>query len=401
MPKILIGLTLAWMYSTTLGLVTLAETVSEREELAKAIAAVSGTRMLADVTQLSSAGYHGRQSGTPDDHRSGLYVAERFGALGLRPTGTTSLGPHARPWATTQRIPTPQISGTIQLELSTAGSTIPASLGPDYLPIFDSPAINATATVVFVGYGIADPSRGFDEYEGLDVRNRVVLFLRGKPRAYPVFLTLKDKQRIAREKGAVAFLTATGPIMSRYEAQRGFSGAPVAAYSEVPGERPLPGAWISTELAESIMASQQRSLRGVQEELNRSVASRSVTTGVVAHLRWNSTRTLGTMVNVLGITPGDVKTQAQERQTIVVGAHRDHFGRMGKLLFPGADDNASGTAIVLEVARALAQSDLHLKRNIVFVSFSGEEQGLLGSKLYIRSPAQPLNSTAVMINVDH
>ncbi|MEP7151043.1 MAG: M20/M25/M40 family metallo-hydrolase, partial [Nitrospira sp.] len=92
---------------------------------------------------------------------------------------------------------------------------------------------------------------------------------------------------------------------------------------------------------------------------------------------------------------------AHQHETIVIGAHRDHFGRQGGLLFAGADDNASGTAVLLEVARVLAASPTRPKRSIVLVSFSGEEQGLLGSKFYVTQPVVPLPSTVAMINVDH
>jgi Zn-dependent M28 family amino/carboxypeptidase len=88
-------------------------------------------------------------------------------------------------------------------------------------------------------------------------------------------------------------------------------------------------------------------------------------------------------------------------ETLIIGAHRDHFGRQAGLLFSGADDNASGTAVLLEVAQALIKSGIKPKRTILFVSFSGEEQGLLGSRLYVRDPAFPLTSTIAMINVDH
>ncbi len=86
---------------------------------------------------------------------------------------------------------------------------------------------------------------------------------------------------------------------------------------------------------------------------------------------------------------------------IVVGAHRDHFGKQGGLLFAGADDNASGTAVLLEVARVLHARPVKPKLSIVLISFSGEEQGLLGSKFYISQPAVSLRSTLAMINVDH
>ena len=86
---------------------------------------------------------------------------------------------------------------------------------------------------------------------------------------------------------------------------------------------------------------------------------------------------------------------------MIIGAHRDHFGRQAGLVFPGADDNASGTAVLLEVARLFAESGLSPKRSLLFVSFSGEEQGLLGSRLYVDHPTRPLANTVAMINIDH
>ncbi|MDH5741553.1 MAG: M28 family peptidase, partial [Nitrospira sp.] len=81
--------------------------------------------------------------------------------------------------------------------------------------------------------------------------------------------------------------------------------------------------------------------------------------------------------------------------------HRDHFGRPGGILFSGADDNASGTAVILEVARALTRVELRPSRTILFISFSGEERDLLGSRLYTSRPIVPLASTSAMINIDH
>lgn len=101
------------------------------------------------------------------------------------------------------------------------------------------------------------------------------------------------------------------------------------------------------------------------------------------------------LTNVVGMIPGTGP------DTIVIGAHRDHFGRPAGLWFPGADDNASGTAVILEVARALGKIGLRPQRTILFVSFSGEERDLLGSRLYTSRPVIPLGSTKAMINIDH
>ncbi len=103
----------------------------------------------------------------------------------------------------------------------------------------------------------------------------------------------------------------------------------------------------------------------------------------------------GLLINVLGMIPGTGP------ETVIIGAHRDHFGRPGGILFPGADDNASGTAVIVEVARVLAKLQRPPSRTILFVSFSGEERDMLGSRLYTSRPVLPLSLTKAMINIDH
>ena len=368
----------------------------DQPKLTKALKGVSGTRMLADVAHLSGPDFNGRQTGTADDLGSSLFVAERFKSLGLQPAGTEVLGPGSQAWAMTETVTATQIGKQPHLEFTSGSTTIVAHLATDYLPVLDSSSVNVTAPVVFVGYGISDPARGFDDYAGPDVRNRIVLFFRGKPERYAAPVTHADKVRVARGKGAAAFLTLTGPIMSAYESRRGISGGPpMAYYGHVDREHVLPGCWISTALAETIFSAQGHSLREIQKQLNRVLAPQSATTDIQARLAWDSTQTLGTLVNIIGIIPG------VGNETVVVGAHRDHFGRQAGLMFPGADDNASGTAVLLEVARVLLDSKFIPKRTILFASFSGEEQGLLGSKLYVRRPSRPLSNTVAMINVDH
>jgi hypothetical protein len=304
----------------------------------------------------------------------------------------------------TQPVSVLQILATPALTSGQAGIPKAARFGEDFLPIFDSPSINFRAPVVFVGYGISDRSGGLDEYSGIDLEGKIALFLRGKPERYLRPLTHAQKVQTARQKGAVAYLTATGPVLSGYEAKRGVTGAPLAYYANTQ-ESPqagLPGAWISTSFAETFLVSSGRLLGERQEELSRTLRHQSTVTDRIAHLQWDSTERPGRLVNVIGLLPGHDRQIPNDHQDIVViGAHRDHFGRQGGLLFPGADDNASGTAILLEVARVLAQSGMHSRRPIVFVSFSGEEQGLLGSRLYVSRPAHPLRQTLAMINVDH
>lgn len=242
-----------------------------QDRFAAALESISGPNMLADVARLSSQEFNGRQTGTPDDLRSAQFVAERFESLGLFPAGGRPLSGHAPGllWAQSESFVTSFIQAPARMEWTTKALTTSARLGQDFLPILDSPSVNVTAPLVFVGHGISDPARGFDEYANLDVRGCVVLFLRGKPESYAQPVTHADKERAARARGAAAFLTATGPIISAYEARRGIGGAPMAFDSQSDEDRLLPGAWISTELAERILAAAGLSLREAQERMNR------------------------------------------------------------------------------------------------------------------------------------
>ena len=369
------------------------------DTLAEALKQVSGTRMLKDVGHLSGPEFNGRQAGTADDLRSGFWVADRFKSLGLTPAldARKALNPVVKEWAMAEPLLVTRIQDSPLLEVSSGETPIPARLGPDYLPILDSPTVKIKAPVVFVGYGISDPERGVDDYAGANVQNCIVLTLRGKPDHYSAQISQADKERMARDKGAAAILVATGPILSAYEARRGLSGVPMGSYSLSKEDRRLAGVWISTALAETILSSKGRSLRDLQEQLNREPKSHSLDTGVVASLSWTSWQTPAALYNFMAMVPGHDPKRRDEM--IVIGAHRDHFGRQGGLLFAGADDNASGTAVLLEVARALSRTKP--KRSLVFVSFSGEEQGLLGSRLYVREPVRPMTATKAMINVDH
>lgn len=394
-----ISIALMGLCCTALTATSPAAPTDRPDPLARALAGVSGARMLQDVARLSGPEFNGRQAGTQDDLRSGLWVAERFQSLGLRPAPGPHkpLNPVVKEWAMAELVLVTRIQNSPLLKLASGDTPIPVRLGPDFLPILDSPTVQVSASVIFVGYGISDHEHAVDDYAGVDVRNRVVLMLRGKPDHYPRHVSQAEKEGAAREKGADAVLIATGPILSAYEARRGLGGTPMGSYGLSKEVRRLAGAWISTSLAEAILAAQGRSLRELQGRLNREPANLSHDTGVTAHLSWASWQTPAALYNFMAMIPGQDPKRAED--TIVIGAHRDHFGRLSGLLFPGADDNASGTAVLLEVARAL--SKLKPKRSILFVSFSGEEEGLLGSRFYVRQPVRPLAKTRAMINIDH
>lgn len=393
-----------------LGAQGFAQSDTDHRAFNRALDSLSSERMLADVTTLSSSSFNGRQTGTEDDIRSAKWVAERFFASGLSPANTSvdpiiPSGPglsHAT-GLMTKMVTVPNIAPDTLLRIATGRDSLTQQLGTDYLPILDSPSAEVRGPIVFVGYGIIDATQGNDDYAGVDTTNAIVLFLRGKPTHYKGTVSHADKVRFARQKGALGYLTATGPVLSSYEARRGVTGEPAAFYGLSPRSDTLPGAWISTTLAEQILATpdhpQPSLLHELQEKLNRSPATQSVSTGRYGSLDWQTHQEEGLLMNVLALLPGNDPQKAQE--IILVGAHRDHFGRQAGQLFPGADDNASGTAVMLEVARAMAQAGARAKRTVLFVSFSGEEQGLVGSRIYLERTVAPIGSTTAMINIDH
>jgi hypothetical protein len=385
---------------------TLDTPLSTGNWLATALEQISAERMLADITTLSGPAYRGRQTGSAQDAESAAFIANRFSELRLHrslasgPENQTTPLPQ-REWKQTSPVSTVTIDKDLLLDLALPQSRLSLRRGSDFLPVLDSPSADVLAPIVFVGYGLSDPSQGIDDYAGLDVRNKIVLFLRGKPDNYKGAAAHADKERLAKQKGAVAYLTATGPVLNAYEQRRGVTGRPGAFYSTTEAAYQLPGAWISTETADVILREATvgaRSLRTLQEEINRTGSSRSLRTDVSAHIKWTSQVTTGTLFNVISIVRG---YSASSDEALLIGAHRDHFGQQAGLLFAGADDNASGTAVLLEVARVLALAPVAPKRSILLLSFSGEEQGLLGSRLYVSQPIVPLPKTIGMINVDH
>ena len=354
---------------------------AEPGDFARLVAQLAQDQLIKTVQDLARV--EGRQSGTPSGDAAAAYVKSRLSDARMQPFPLRTV-----------RIDTP-----VHAEIQFAERSLPLHPGRDFLPIVSAaPAEKISASVVFVGYGISAPSQGLDEYAELSVSGKVVLFLRGQPKGFAGRLTHGDKVKTARAKGAVAYLTVTGPLLSPYEQRRGTTTKPLLLYEGMFIEA-LPGLWLDPSAADTILKPAGRSLRTFQEDMDQALIARSSETAARITMDMRPRLFNATASNVLAFWPGSDPELGQE--TLILGAHHDHFGTQGGLLFPGADDNASGTAILLEIARALATTGIRPKRNILFLSFAGEEQGLLGSRFYVSNPAFPLKSAKAMVNVDH
>ena len=253
----------------------------------------------------------------------------------------------------TTTVTVPNVARGSSLRISTAADSFTHQLGTDYLPILDTPSAVVLGPIVFVGYGIVDSTQGIDDYAGVETTNAIVLFLRGKPTHYKGTVSHADKVRSHARTGALGYLTAIGPVLSPYEARRGVTGEPGAFYGLSSPSETLPGAWISTTLAEQILSDPDDITTKPAARFAREAEPLFCRTtdqhGRYGSLDWQDSSGGRSTYECRCLLPGNDPQKAQE--ILVIGAHRDHFGRQAGLLFPGADDNASGTAVMLEVAR--------------------------------------------------
>ena len=332
------------------------------------------------TARLSSPEFQGRLTGTEGFEKAAEWMAGEARRAGLEP----GMGPAGF----LQRFPVKRVT-MVSASMAVAGGDAKEpsrelALFKDYMPILTSPAGEADAEAVFVGFGITAPELGRDDYAGLDVTGKVVFFLRGEPkdgRDWGVHNSSRARWLNASKHGAAAALLADQPVAS-------------------PNGDPLPGLLmgeISQDLAGELMAG-----KGLKVEEMRRVLEAGGLCGFATGRRLRFTVKAAAPVeaegaNVLALLPGS--DPAMKREYVVVGAHLDHCGNWPSLL-PGADDNASGSAAVLEVARAAARLRPRPKRSILFVWFGGEEMGLLGSRFLADHPPEGFSKCAGVFNLD-
>jgi hypothetical protein len=325
------------------------------------------------VDVLTASDLAGRRSGTPGGDRAAAEIARWLADAGLRPAG--GAGQFLQSFVV-DSTPTPDAGSVLE---AGAGRLTP---GTDWMPHGGSRGDEVTGEVAFVGYGVAGPD-GWDDYAGLDVRGKVVLALAGAPPHLPAARSARlEKLVLARERGAAAMLLVSDPLPAPRS-----TGAPVD----------LASAALARAAADALLAPTGLTVAERAERIARTRAPAPALTGIQARLRVALARRDILGVNVVGILPGTDPALADE--AVLVGAHYDHVGVVRGDLHPGADDNASGTALVLGLARAFAAAG-GTPRTLVFALFGAEELGLVGSRHYAAHPLWPLARTVAMLNFD-
>ena len=326
------------------------------------------------VDALTGPGMDGRRAGTPGGDLAARRLAEWLEAAGLRPGGERESFFQSFVVAPGARVATGSILRPVD------GAAL--QVGRDWTPHGGSLRERVTGEIAFVGYGVSAPASGYDDWAGIDVRDRVVLALDGAPAHLGSLRTSRlEKLITARRAGARALLIVGDrlPALSATAtAVRLVSGTLTPAAADILLAPDASIARLTTTLAERRAPASFVAPRRVEIAVALEAADR-------------------TAVNVVGILPG--RDPALAGEAVVLGAHYDHLGLTGGAIYPGADDNASGTAVVVGLARAFAAAG-GLDRTLVFVLFGAEEIGLVGSGHYVRHPTVPLARTVAMLNFD-
>lgn len=379
--------------------------------VSRALETISESDLMRHVRFLADDGLEGRESGSPGNERVAEYLASEFKRIGLEPAGSDGS------WFQLFEIGlNPEIGEGCELVWNAGGDSGEAVRGRDFLPFDNLDSGTAEAGLAFVGYGIQAPEEDYDDYAGIDVMGKLVLMLRKTPRdgredavfggsrgrpSEHAYFTMKLSK--AKEQGAAGILIVDA-TPERQAVTELAKGGPFRMGEQ---KDSLPFAFVSAELADRWLQTAGTSLTNLVGAIDEEHAPRSVVLEKVSvRLSVDIERKRAEIRNVLGWLPGSDPDLRHEH--VVIGGHFDHIGygpdraNAGKpeFIHNGADDNASGTAVVLEVAEAFANSGFRPKRSLLFIGFNAEERGLLGSRHYVDQPLKPLSNIVAMINLD-
>jgi hypothetical protein len=372
--------------------------------------------MKADLFFLAGDRFRGRLTATPENDLASAFIASRFERLGLQRVGaagsylhgfhliTASLGPsnHLRIGATTRLRPEQEF--------------IPLPFGPPGERAVDG-------ALVFVGFGIVDPGRGYDDYRGRDVRGQLVLALDHEPGEHDPdspfdglvtseAATPFRKALTAQERGAVGIVFA--PDVHNHPEPEDFEALARSAWPESPPRIPqytlqawvdrvhIPAARISAALARALLERAGGSLEDLARASERpgdapAAPRELIRIALATDVRHHVVPDRNVLAAIEG---GDPQLRDE---WVIISCHHDHNGADGDHVFNGADDNGSGVVGLLEIAEAYAlaaRDGQRPRRSILFTSFNSEERGLLGSWAFVERPPVPLDRIVAVLNMD-
>ena len=372
---------------------------------AQAPAAINPDAYLAHIKYLASRELKGRATGSPELEKAANYISSQFKSFGVKPVPGNS---YEQPFTTTVGA---HMGATNRLEVTDGGKTTALPLRDGFIPFSFSSSGTVSAPVVFVGYGITAKEYHYDDYAGIDVKNKIVLLVRHEPQEQDEKSVFQGKELTQHSTFAIKAVNAKmhgargvilindayphhTPAEDRLDPFGKATGPTDAGVLFVQVRESTAAAWLKTE---------GRDLHEILDGIDKDLKPRSFPlTKLTINVTLNIQHDVKTVHNVAAYIPGKTK------EYVIIGAHYDHLGlgdehslapsQIGTI-HPGADDNASGTAGVIELARWFSKQPQQ-QRGILFITFAGEELGLLGSNYYTGHPLLPLENAVTMINMD-
>jgi peptidase M28-like protein/PDZ domain-containing protein/PA domain-containing protein len=374
-----------------------------RHAAAQTLGAADPVRYLDDVKALTAPNMEGRGAGTKGIARAASMLERYYKHLRLQPAGTNS---YFQPFSV---ITGAKLKSHNRVTVDNAGQKSDLKLNQDFVPFSFSSSGSAAAPLVFAGFGATAEEFGYDDYAGLDVKDKIVLILRYEPAGFAAksgnagltrHSQLISKAINARNHGAKAIILVNGKLgdgeedlLTRFGSVSGPENTGILLVQA------------KNQVADEWFKAAGKSLAEVQGQIDHSTKPHSFAFSEQLHvsLSVDIETTRATVNNVLAYLPG------KSDEYVIIGAHYDHLGygnadslapsQIGQI-HPGADDNASGTAGVLELAHLFAPMKGQLSRGILFASFAGEELGLLGSAHWVQHPTLPIDKAVAMLNMD-
>ena len=360
-------------------------------------------RYLDDVRALAAPRMEGRGAGTKGLERAADYIGRQFHRSGLQPAGEHN---YRQAFTVTTGA---RLRGDNRLVVRDGRNEKKLGLNEDYVPLSFSSVRTVSGPAVFAGYGISASEFGYDDYLHLDVKDKVVIVLRYEPdgfhkkdgqgpRTHHAHLITKAIN--ARNRGAKAIVLVNGKLADKEEDELLKFGRMAG-----PGDAGIVMVQVKNEVADKWLQAAGKSLARVQQEIDSKLQPQSfaLVDSLQLEIKVAIERTHATVHNLLAYLPGE------SDEYVIVGAHYDHLGRGNEnslapsqigTIHPGADDNASGTAALLELAREFSSRQRRARRGVLFAAFAGEEIGLLGSSYWVNHPTRPLAKAIAMVNMD-
>jgi hypothetical protein len=351
-------------------------------------AMITPAAMMRHIERLASDEFQGRAPGTEGERLTINYIAEQFAARGLEPGGEG--GSWFQPVRLVERRP-----GASSVRWTLNGAVLPFEAGDLVLSGSEESVTIADAPVIFAGHGVRLPERGIDQLAGADIAGAVVLILAQGPEVEG-FPTLNERVKTVSAAGAVAVIVVAGADLPWQALRRG-GGRRTTQLESAPAPR------LSGLIP---MSAVQRLVAGAGGDMGRLLndqpgsSFRAVTLPIRASMEASTAVNRYTSNNVVGRLRGS----AQTGESLLFLAHWDHFGICRPEGAPdricnGAVDNASGVAMMIEVAGRLSRQP-HPPRDILFLATTSEEVGLLGAEYFAAHPTVPIESIVAAINMD-